>query len=200
MAISGLLSWLIRVYAELEGTLNAVERVAEYTELHKEAAANMPDDPEKGWLTHGRIEFKAVVMSYREGLPPVLNGVNFVIEGGKKIGVVGRTGAGKSSLIVALYRIAELTSGHITIDLRDIQLLGLNALRSALTIVPQEPVLFSGSVKVDHQVIFLKYSYIHTFFCSSIWTLSMSSRILICGLLWKLLSCRHLSSRPHDVH
>ena len=81
----------------------------------------------------------------------------------KKIGVVGRTGAGKSSLIVALYRIAELTSGHITIDLRDIQLLGLNALRSALTIVPQEPVLFSGSVKVDHQVFFFEiliYSYI----------------------------------------
>jgi ABC-type multidrug transport system fused ATPase/permease subunit len=150
MAISGLLSWLIRIYAELEGTLNAVERVAEYTELHKEAAANLPDDPEKGWLTQGRIEFKEVVMSYREGLPPVLNGVTFVIEGGKKVGVVGRTGAGKSSLIVALYRFAELSSGHITIDLRDTKLLGLKVLRSALTIVPQEPVLFSGSVKVDH--------------------------------------------------
>jgi len=150
VAITAFLRWSIMVYAELEGSLNAVERVVEYTELHKEAAANMPDDPEQGWLTHGRIEFKEVVMCYREGLPPVLNGVTFVIEGGQKIGVVGRTGAGKSSLIVALYRFAELSSGHITIDLRDTKLLGLKALRSALTIVPQEPVLFSGSVKVGH--------------------------------------------------
>jgi len=109
----------------------------------------MPDDPEKGWLASGRIEFKDVVMSYREGLPPVLNGVNFVIEGGKKVGVVGRTGAGKSSLIVALYRFAELSSGYITVDHRNISLLGLQSLRSALTIVPQEPVLFSGSVKFN---------------------------------------------------
>ncbi len=149
ISLSGIMSWLIRIYAELEGSLNSLERVAEYTELHKEAAAIMPDDPEQGWLTQGRIEFKDVVMSYRDGLPPVLNGVNFVIEGGKKIGVVGRTGAGKSSLIVAIYRFAELSSGHITIDHRNIQLLGLKSLRSALTIVPQEPVLFSGSVKVE---------------------------------------------------
>jgi len=149
ISLSGILSWLVRIYAELEGSLNSLERVSEYTELTKEAASNMPDDPEKGWLTQGRIEFKDVVMAYREGLPPVLNGVNFTIEGGKKIGVVGRTGAGKSSLIVAIYRFAELTSGHITIDHRNIHLLGLRSLRSALTIVPQEPVLFSGSVKFN---------------------------------------------------
>jgi ABC-type multidrug transport system fused ATPase/permease subunit len=148
ISLSGILSWLIRLYAELEGSLNSLERVSEYTQLHNEAAAVMPDDPEKGWLSDGRIEFKDVVMSYREGLPPVLNGVNFVIEGGKKVGVVGRTGAGKSSLIVAIYRFAELTSGYITIDHRNVNLLGLQSLRSALTIVPQEPVLFSGSVKV----------------------------------------------------
>lgn len=149
ISLSGILSWLIRIYAELEGSLNSLERVAEYTELQKEAAANLPDDPEAGWLTFGRIEFKDVVMSYREGLPPVLNGVNFVIEGGKKVGVVGRTGAGKSSLIVAIYRFAELSNGTITIDHRNTKLLGLQSLRSALTIVPQEPVLFCGSVKVQ---------------------------------------------------
>lgn len=154
IGLSGILSWLIRIYAELEGSLNSLERVAEYTELHKEAAANMPDDPESGWLTRGRIEFKDVVMSYRDGLPPVLNGVNFTIEGGKKVGVVGRTGAGKSSLIVAIYRFAEITSGHITIDHRNIHLLGLKSLRSSLTIVPQEPVLFSGSVKVGNPFLF----------------------------------------------
>jgi ABC-type multidrug transport system fused ATPase/permease subunit len=93
-------------------------------------------------------------MSYREGLPPVLNGVNFTIEGGKKVGVVGRTGAGKSSLIVAIYRFAEITSGHITVDHRNIHLLGLKSLRSSLTIVPQEPVLFSGSVKVGSPTLF----------------------------------------------
>jgi len=166
ISMSGILSWLIRIYAELEGSLNSLERVSEYTELTKEAASNMPDDPEKGWLTQGRIEFKDVVMSYREGLPPVLNGVNFTIEGGKKIGVVGRTGAGKSSLIVAIYRFAELTSGHITIDHRNIHLLGLRSLRSALTIVPQEPVLFSGSVKVDLPSVF--WSPISIFLLSSI--------------------------------
>jgi len=166
ISLSGILSWLVRIYAELEGSLNSLERVSEYTELTKEAASNMPDDPEKGWLTQGRIEFKDVVMSYREGLPPVLNGVNFTIEGGKKIGVVGRTGAGKSSLIVAIYRFAELTSGHITIDHRNIHLLGLRSLRSALTIVPQEPVLFSGSVKVDLPSVF--WSPISIFLLSSI--------------------------------
>jgi ATP-binding cassette subfamily C (CFTR/MRP) protein 1 len=166
ISLSGILSWLVRIYAELEGSLNSLERVSEYTELTKEAASNMPDDPEKGWLTQGRIEFKDVVMAYREGLPPVLNGVNFTIEGGKKIGVVGRTGAGKSSLIVAIYRFAELTSGHITIDHRNIHLLGLRSLRSALTIVPQEPVLFSGSVKVDLPSIF--WSPISIFLRSSI--------------------------------
>ncbi len=152
MSLSGLLSWLIRMYAELEGSLNSLERVSEYTVLHSEAAAVLPDDPEKGWVANGRIEFKDVVMSYREGLPPVLNGVNFVIEGGKKVGVVGRTGAGKSSLIVAIYRFAELSSGYITVDHRNINFLGLQALRSALTIVPQEPVLFSGSIKVIHSI------------------------------------------------
>ena len=96
----------------------------------------------------------------------MLNGVNFTIEGGKKIGVVGRTGAGKSSLIVAIYRFAELTSGHITIDHRNIHLLGLRSLRSALTIVPQEPVLFSGSVKVDLPSVF--WSPISIFLLSSI--------------------------------
>jgi ABC-type multidrug transport system fused ATPase/permease subunit len=159
ISLAGILSWLIRLYAELEGSLNSLERVAEYTELHNEAAAVMPDDPEKGWLANGRIEFKDVVMSYREGLPPVLNGVNFVIEGGKKVGVVGRTGAGKSSLIVALYRFAELSSGYITVDHRNISLLGLQSLRSALTIVPQEPVLFSGSVKVNYPNQFLHFKF-----------------------------------------
>ncbi|CAE6500425.1 unnamed protein product [Rhizoctonia solani] len=103
--------------------------------------------PPKTWPDHGAIEFHDLVMSYRPGLPPVLRGVSLRVRGGEKIGVVGRTGAGKSSLMAALFRIIELTSGSILIDGLDIGEMGLGAVRSKIAIIPQEAGIFSGTIR-----------------------------------------------------
>jgi ATP-binding cassette subfamily C (CFTR/MRP) protein 1 len=85
----------------------------------------------------------SVVMSYREGLPPVLKGISLSVKGGEKVGVIGRTGAGKSSIMSALFRLVELTSGSISIDGLDISTLGLRDLRRNVIIIPQDAGLFS---------------------------------------------------------
>jgi len=95
------------------------------------------------------VEFKSVVFKYRPELPPVLRGVTMAIAAGEKIGIVGRTGAGKSSIMTALYRLVELTSGSILIDGVDISKVGLTDLRSGLSIIPQEPLLFSGTLRTN---------------------------------------------------
>ncbi|KAK4689734.1 hypothetical protein P7C73_g391, partial [Tremellales sp. Uapishka_1] len=118
--------------------------------------ATLPQEPEheiaatqpvESWPENGSISMNRVVMSYRKGLPPVLKGISMEIESGEKIGIVGRTGAGKTSLTVALFRLAELTSGSVLIDGVDISKIGLNALRSRIAIIPQDPVLFSGTLR-----------------------------------------------------
>lgn len=88
-------------------------------------------------------------LSYRPGLPPVLKGVDLHVDGGQKIGVVGRTGAGKSSMMAVLFRLIEISSGSITIDGVDISKLGLKALRSHLSIIPQDPLIFSGTIRTN---------------------------------------------------
>jgi ABC-type multidrug transport system fused ATPase/permease subunit len=88
-------------------------------------------------------------MRYRPGLPLVLRGVSLSVKGGEKVGIVGRTGAGKSTLVTALLRLVELDSGNITIDGTDISTLGLHALRSVVAVIPQDPVLFSGTVRTN---------------------------------------------------
>lgn len=100
--------------------MNSVERVLHYSrqdEVPQEAPHEIEDTkPPKEWPQQGSITFEDITMSYRPGLPNVLNGISISIKGGEKIGVVGRTGAGKSSLMLALFRIVELNSGSITID------------------------------------------------------------------------------------
>jgi ABC-type multidrug transport system fused ATPase/permease subunit len=95
------------------------------------------------------IEFKDVVMRYRPDLDPVLNGLSFSVKAGEKIGVVGRTGAGKSSTFLALFRINESSSGSIIIDGVDVADIGLHDLRRNIAIIPQEPVLFTGSIRFN---------------------------------------------------
>lgn len=99
------------------------------------------------WPEHGAIEFNDVKMAYRPGLPNILRGISVKVMGGEKIGVVGRTGAGKSSLMLALFRIVELSSGSISIDGVDISTIGLKDLRSKISIIPQDPLLFSGTMR-----------------------------------------------------
>ncbi|KAH8989225.1 ABC transporter [Lactarius hatsudake] len=95
----------------------------------------------------GKLEIKEAVLKYRPGLPPVMKGLSMSVEGGEKIGIVGRTGVGKSTIMVALFRIVELVSGSITIDGIDISKLGLNDVRNAISIIPQDSTLFSGTLR-----------------------------------------------------
>ena len=99
------------------------------------------------WPAEGRLEFRDVQLRYREGLDLVLKGISFAASPREKIGVVGRTGAGKSSLMLALFRLVELSGGSIIIDGIDISTIGLHDLRSKLSIIPQDPTLFTGTVR-----------------------------------------------------
>ena len=134
-------------YAQNEQNFNAVERVLYYTELPKEGEATTPNDPPPSWPEAGAVEFKDVVMAYRPGLPAVLKGVTFQVKPGEKVGIVGRTGAGKSSLLQALFRIVNVQEGKIEIDGVDIANIGLETLRGRLALVPQDSVLFKGTLR-----------------------------------------------------
>lgn len=115
--------------------------------LDQEAAYDKAYRPPASWPKEGAISFRNLSLRYREGLPLVLNGVSADIKPSEKIGVVGRTGAGKSSLMLALFRIVEYSGGSIIIDGEDISQLGLRDLRSSLAIIPQEATLFSGTIR-----------------------------------------------------
>ncbi|XP_025986918.1 multidrug resistance-associated protein 1 isoform X4 [Solenopsis invicta] len=150
LQITQTLNWLVRMTSDVETNIVAVERIKEYGETTQEASwKNAENMPAKEWPKHGRVDFKDFKVRYREGLDLVLNGLTFSVLGGEKIGIVGRTGAGKSSLTLALFRIIEAAHGKILIDDVDISKLGLHDLRSRLTIIPQDPVLFSGTLRMN---------------------------------------------------
>ncbi|KAH9931733.1 multidrug resistance-associated ABC transporter [Epithele typhae] len=129
---------IVSTYAQNEQNFNAVERVLYYIDLPSEGAPTTPDDPPPSWPEHGAVEFKDVEMAYRPGLPTVLKGVSFRAEPGEKVGIVGRTGAGKSSLMQALFRI---------VDGVDVATVGLDVLRERLALVPQDSLLFKGTLR-----------------------------------------------------
>ncbi|KAF9484380.1 ABC protein [Pholiota conissans] len=141
---------LTRQTAEVENYLNSVERVVHYSQkdlLDQEAPHEIPEArPPPEWPTQGAIAFKNLALRYRPGLPNVLHGISLSIRGGEKIGIVGRTGAGKSSITLALLRIVEY-QGLITIDGVDISKIGLKDLRTKVAIIPQDPTIFSGTVR-----------------------------------------------------
>ncbi|GJJ09853.1 hypothetical protein Clacol_004077 [Clathrus columnatus] len=125
----------VRQSAEVENNMNGVERIVYYAnEIEQDGEYERPNaTPPPEWPANGTIEFKNVEMSYRPGLPTVLKGLTMSVKGGEKIGIVGRTGAGKSSIMTALFRLVELKSGSITVDDIDISTLGLRDLRSHLS-------------------------------------------------------------------
>ncbi|KAI0659143.1 multidrug resistance-associated ABC transporter [Cubamyces menziesii] len=147
LSITQTFSLLVQTYAQNEQNFNAVERILYYTELPSEGATTTPNDPPPSWPEAGEIDFKDVEMSYRPGLPPVLKGVSFHVNPGEKIGIVGRTGAGKSSLLQALFRIVNVQSGTIEIDGRNTAEIGLDVLRQRLALVPQDSLLFKGTLR-----------------------------------------------------
>jgi len=148
--LTGMTQWGVRQTAELESQMTCVERILEYSELPTEGELEATQDkkPHENWPKVGKIEFKDVYLIY-ENLPkPALSNLNFVVSGGEKIGIVGRTGAGKSSLLAALFRMCE-PDGIIEIDGIDTQSIGLHDLRKKISIIPQDPVVFTGSVRYN---------------------------------------------------
>ncbi|KAL9128737.1 MAG: hypothetical protein Q9217_002644 [Psora testacea] len=140
--------WLVRLYSANEQNMNSVERIKEYIGVEQEAQAIIKEArPPSNWPRQGAIQFFDYTTRYRPDLGPVLQGLTFNIRPGERVGVVGRTGAGKSSLALALFRGIEAESGKILIDDVDIGLIGLQDLREAITIVPQDPTLFTGTVR-----------------------------------------------------
>ncbi len=182
ISVTGLLNWVVRCFAQTEATMNAAERILYYTEeipqeapngheefenLSKEARETIPVAPRvavkmsggmeklnKEWPGDGKIMFNNLKMRYRAENPLVIKGLNVEIEGGSRVGIVGRTGSGKSSLLLTLLRIVEPDIQEtdeylppISIDDVDVLRIGLTELRSAIGIIPQNPVLFSGTLR-----------------------------------------------------
>lgn len=149
LTIPNLVSLAIRSLAQIETEFNSVERLNYYSKhLIQEAAYEKPEtDPSpNSWPLNGEIIFQNVSLKYRPDLPYVINDLSLSIKGGEKIGFCGRTGAGKSTFMTCLYRLAEY-EGCITIDGINIQHLGLHILRSNMSIIPQDPVLFVGTIR-----------------------------------------------------
>ncbi|KAF9921984.1 hypothetical protein FBU30_007941 [Linnemannia zychae] len=149
MSVTGTFNWCVRQFAEVENNMNAVERLYHYSEeLTIEADPIIPDNrPSDSWPSAGAISIRNLEMRYRPELPLVLRNLSLDIKGGEKIGVVGRTGAGKSSIMMALFRLVEPSNGTMEIDGVDICKIGLFDLRTRLAIIPQDPVLFSGTIR-----------------------------------------------------
>lgn len=147
LSIVQMIQFTIRQLAEVENAMNATERLHYYgTQLDEEPPLHLAGVRES-WPEKGAIVFDDVQMRYRAGLPLVLQGLNMTVAGGERIGVVGRTGAGKSSIMSALFRLVELSGGSISIDGVNIATVGLQDLRSRLAIIPQDPTLFKGTIR-----------------------------------------------------
>jgi ATP-binding cassette subfamily C (CFTR/MRP) protein 4 len=152
----GSLQWAVRQSAEVENYMVSTERICEYTELPSEAALQSEIELPANWPENGRVELRGLSLSYpsidnaaKPG-PMILKNISIIFEAGKRIGVVGRTGAGKSSLLQALFRIVEpLQNDSILIDGISTSKLGLRDLRSRISIIPQEPFCFNGTLRFN---------------------------------------------------
>ncbi|KAM7318619.1 hypothetical protein ACRRTK_021731 [Alexandromys fortis] len=150
LSLTGLLSGLVSSFTQTEGMMVSVERLEEYScGVPQEPRGQPLQTPYQGirWLTRGSVEFQDVVLVYRPGLPNALDRVTFRVEPGEKLGIVGRTGSGKSSLFSVLFRLLEPSAGRVLLDGVDTSQLELAELRSQLAVIPQEPFLFSGTVR-----------------------------------------------------
>jgi ATP-binding cassette subfamily C (CFTR/MRP) protein 4 len=138
--------WVVRQSAEVTNQMVSVERILEFCKLEPEAPLDMDADKQldDSWPSQGIIQLKNLSVRYRQGLPLVLDGINCTIENGSRIGIVGRTGSGKSTFVQSLFRLIEAEDGSITIDGVDIAGVGLHRLRKRISVIPQAPTLFSG--------------------------------------------------------
>lgn len=149
LSSTGMFQYAIRLTAEIETAMVSVERVLEYGRLKSEDELDKPeidDNLPEGWPKRGHIEFNKVSLRYSPDTPHVLKNITLEVKPGEKIGIVGRTGAGKSSLITVLFRLVEC-EGQILVDGIDLRTLGLRQVRKNISIIPQDPSLFSGSIR-----------------------------------------------------
>lgn len=142
------LNWSIRIFADIESRMTSVERLKFYSTLESEEKPTS-QIPKLDWPLRGEIRWKDVQARYAPHLPWVLKGVNFHIQPGQKVGIIGRTGSGKSTLFQALYRFIEIESGVIELDGVDLSTVPLDRLRKSLAIVPQDPTLFLGTLRTN---------------------------------------------------
>ncbi|KAL8667629.1 MAG: hypothetical protein Q9202_000484 [Teloschistes flavicans] len=148
LQITQSLNWIVRQTVEVETNIVSVERVLEYARLPSEAPERVSKNrPKTGWPAHGAVHIRNYSTRYRPGLDLVLKDINLDIKAHEKIGVVGRTGAGKSSLTLALFRLIEPVNGQISIDDLNTSTIGLLDIRSRLAIIPQDAALFEGTVR-----------------------------------------------------
>lgn len=148
--LAGFFQFTARLAVETEARFTSVQRILEYCDLTDlEPSTANSSKIQSNWLTDGAIKFSNVNLRYRSGVPFSLRGVTFQVEAGKKLGIVGHSGAGKTSLTAALFRLVELDSGQVTIDDVDIATLALDDLRSKLSIIPQDPSLFVGTLRYN---------------------------------------------------
>ncbi|GFZ13995.1 multidrug resistance-associated protein 4 [Actinidia rufa] len=148
LSLNVMLFWSVFMSCSVENRMVSVERIKQFIKIPSEAAWRIPGClPSPNWPTRGDVEIKDLQVRYRPNTPLVLKGVSVSIRGGDKVGIVGRTGSGKSTLIQVLFRLVEPSHGKIIIDGVDICKLGLHDLRSRFGIIPQDPVLFEGTVR-----------------------------------------------------
>ncbi|OBA19390.1 P-loop containing nucleoside triphosphate hydrolase protein [Metschnikowia bicuspidata var. bicuspidata NRRL YB-4993] len=140
--------WIVRLYANIEMNMNSVERLQEYLDVEEEPPAEVPETkPASNWPQTGEIDVNDLSLRYAPDLPRVIKNATFHVKPCHKIGIVGRTGAGKSTIITAFFRFLDAETGSIKIDGVDISKIGLKDLRSAITIIPQDPTLFTGTIR-----------------------------------------------------
>ncbi|XP_046619154.1 ATP-binding cassette subfamily C member 4-like isoform X1 [Neodiprion virginianus] len=150
LMLTGILQYGVRQGAEVISLMTSVERVLQYTNLPKEGPFKTDNPPSPSWPSKGALAFNKMSMRYAAEKPLVLKDLNVAIEPGQKIGIVGRTGAGKSSLISALFRLSgDGLEGEINLDGIDTKSIGLHELRPRISIIPQEPILFSASMRYN---------------------------------------------------
>eukprot|EP00257_Ricinus_communis_P009080 XP_002527423.2 ABC transporter C family member 8 isoform X1 [Ricinus communis] len=150
LSLTGTQVFVTRWYCNLANYVISVERIKQFMHIPSEPPAVVEDNrPPSSWPPEGRIELQDLKIRYRPNAPLVLKGINCIFEEGTRVGVVGRTGSGKTTLISALFRLVEPASGRILIDGLDICSIGLRDLRTKLSIIPQEATLFRGSVRTN---------------------------------------------------
>lgn len=150
LGLNSALYWTVWLTCTVENKMVSVERIRQFTNIPSEAVLTIANClPSPNWPFTGKIVSTRLKLRYRPSTPLVLKGVTVTIEGGEKVGVVGRTGSGKSTLVLAIFRLVEPAGGQILIDDVDIATIGLHDLRSKLGIVPQDPVLFEGTIRMN---------------------------------------------------